>query len=97
MRTTVEENIKLAEVMAEKVNGSKGPVAIIIPTKGFSAYDREGDVFFDPEADQGFINTLKKAVQEKISVVLIDCHINDDEFAEKAVNLFLEMIQKGQE
>lgn len=91
MRTTVEENIKLAEIMAEKVNRSKGPVAILMPTKGFSAYDQEGNVFFDPEADQCFIKTLKKAVQEKISVILIDCHINDDEFAEKAVNLFLEM------
>jgi len=96
MRTSVEENVKVAQVMAAKVNRASGPVAIVIPTRGFSAYDQEGGVFCDPEADRAFIETLQERVREDVGVILVDAHINDDEYAEEATRVFLDMKQ-GQE
>jgi uncharacterized protein (UPF0261 family) len=41
MRTSVEESTKLAFVMAQRLNQARGPVAVLIPRKGFSKYDHE--------------------------------------------------------
>jgi uncharacterized protein (UPF0261 family) len=93
MRTTAEDNAELARVMAEKLNRAKGPVVVVIPTRGFSAYDQEGELFYDPEADQAFMETLRKVVAANVQVVLVDAHINDDKFADQAVGLFLDMMK----
>ncbi|HEM60906.1 MAG TPA: UPF0261 family protein, partial [Chloroflexi bacterium] len=90
MRTNVEDNARAAGVMAEKLNCAKGPVTIAIPTKGFSAYDQEGELFWDPEADAAFVETVRQQVREPVQVVLVDAHINDDHFVDRAVQLFLE-------
>jgi len=93
MRTTAEDNAELARVMAEKLNRAKGPVVVVIPTRGFSAYDQEGELFYDPEADQAFMETLRRVVAANVRVVLVDAHINDDKFADQAVGLFLDMMK----
>jgi uncharacterized protein (UPF0261 family) len=93
MRTTADENMRLAQIIAEKVNRAKGPVAIALPVRGFSAYDQSGEIFHDPEADKAFVETLQTELQESVNVILIDAHINDDEFADKAVHHFLAMMR----
>ena len=93
MRTTAEDNAELARVMAEKLNRAKGPVVVVIPTRGFSAYDQDGELFYDPEADQAFMETLRRVVAANVQVVLVDAHINDDKFADQAVGLFLDMMK----
>jgi uncharacterized protein (UPF0261 family) len=92
MRTSAEENARAARVLAEKVNRARGPVTIAIPTKGFSAYDQDGGLFWDRGADAAFVETIRKEVREPVRVVLLSANINDDEFADKAVELFLEMM-----
>jgi uncharacterized protein (UPF0261 family) len=92
MRTSAEENARAARVLAEKVNRATGPVTIAIPTEGFSAYDQEGELFWDPEADAVFVETVRQEVREPVQVVLVDAHINDDHFADRAAELFLEMM-----
>ena len=94
MRTNAEENARAARVLAEKVNRAEGPATIVIPTQGFSAYDQKGELFYDQEADAAFVETVQKAVRETVQVVLVDAHINDDEFARRAVELFLEMMDR---
>ena len=59
MRTNVDENIEMGKVFAEKANAAKGPVAFLIPMRGVSILDGEGQQFHDPVADQAFIDTLK--------------------------------------
>jgi uncharacterized protein (UPF0261 family) len=92
MRTSAEENVEAARLIADKVNRAKGPVTIVIPTKGFSAYDQKGELFYDEEADAAFVETVQKAVRDSARVVLIDAHINDDEFAQRVVELFVKMM-----
>jgi uncharacterized protein (UPF0261 family) len=92
MRTSVQENVRAATVLAEKVNRASGPVTIAIPTKGFSAYDQEGELFWDREADAAFVQTIQQEVREPVRVIPVSAHINDDEFADRAVELFLRMM-----
>ncbi|MGI6451056.1 MAG: Tm-1-like ATP-binding domain-containing protein [Desulfitobacteriia bacterium] len=84
IRATKEEVAKTAEVMAQKLNKSKGPVVVMLPLKGFSENGRLGGALYEPETDQVFINSLEKNLDPKVKVIKIDANINDQEFAERA-------------
>lgn len=62
MRTTVEENKKFAQFIADKLNKAKGRVTVLLPTKGVSALDAEGKPFYDPEATGTLIDELNKLI-----------------------------------
>ena len=64
---------------------------ILIPLRGFSSIDRQGNDFYDPVADQAFIEALKSSLKKTIPVKEIDAHINDAEFAEAVVREFLDI------
>lgn len=92
MRTTVEENKKLAEIIAEKLNKAKGKTIFIMPKKGVSFLDGEGQPFCDPKADQEFLESLKANLKQNVQVVEVNANINDEEFSVKAANLLLECL-----
>lgn len=91
-RTSKDELEKVALSIAERANKATGPVSILIPLRGFSEASREGAPLHDPQADGAFIDALKQHVGEKVKVVEIDCHINDDEFAALVEQTFDEII-----
>ena len=92
MRTDIEENIEMGEVFARKINKTTGRAAFLLPLKGFSRYDREGEIFWWPEADRAFVTALEKNLDDRISIEKVDCHINDELFAQKAVERLLSMM-----
>ncbi|MBI2156292.1 MAG: Tm-1-like ATP-binding domain-containing protein [Candidatus Rokubacteria bacterium] len=91
MRTTPPENARLGEWMAEKLNRATGPTGVVVPTRGFSAYDVAGGPFFDPVADAAFVTGLKAALRPGIPLRAVDAHLNDPAFAEAAVTLYREL------
>lgn len=96
MRTTIEENRKVAENMAERLNKSSGGyTALMFPIKGFSGLDMEGQQFFGPEEDQALIRTIKEKIDvNKIEIAEVDLHVNDQKFAELAAEKLLQLIEK---
>ena len=92
MRTNVEENARMGEIFAEKANASKGKVAFLFPLKGFSVVDSEGGPFWWPEADQAFMNAVKKNLRPGIKIVEMDGQINDEAFAQKSVEMLMELM-----
>ncbi len=92
MRTSLDENRRLGEIMAEKLNRSKGKVVVVIPQKGFSGLDEPGKPFFDLDCTFSFVQSLKKSLDQKINVIELNCHINEDLYAEEVVKQFLEML-----
>lgn len=92
MRTNIEENLRMGEIFAEKANVSKGKVAFLIPLKGVSMLDSEEEPFWWPEANQAMFDAIKKNLESGISVVEMDCNINDEAFSQKAVEMLLELM-----
>jgi uncharacterized protein (UPF0261 family) len=94
LRTNVEENKRMGEMIAEAANQSTGPVSILIPLKGVSQLDSPGGEFWDPEANDACFQAIKENLNPGIPVVEIDHNINDPEFADIAVELLLDLMKE---
>ena len=88
VRTSAEELKQAADIVAERLNSSKAPCAVLIPLKGWSSLDREGAALYDPAANQSFVDRLKKKLNTDVPVVEVDLHLNTPEFGKEAVELF---------
>jgi len=95
MRLNVAESRKLGRIIARKLNKAIGQVHVVIPTRGFSQFDAEDGIWYDPETDKALIATLKSTLNKSIVVKEIDANINDPGFAEVIMKDFFEMIEKG--
>lgn len=91
VRCTEPQLRKIGREMASRLNRSSGPIAIAVPTRGWSFYNRTGLAFADACADLAFLQELQSALRPDIPVHMIDAHINDPEFAKAALRLFLEI------
>lgn len=107
MRTNAAENEILGKKIAAKANASKGPVAIIVPQKGFSVLDRAGGKkmaridgtvageWHDEAANRALIESIKTHLDtRKVQFEEVATHINDPDFAEKAVDLLVAMLNQ---
>jgi uncharacterized protein (UPF0261 family) len=92
-RLNAEEFRLIGETVSKKLNRAAGRVKVLIPIRGFSSLDRQGNIFYDPIADRAFIDSLKSSLKETIEVREIDAHINDDEFANAVANEFMDIIR----
>jgi len=93
MRTTPEENARIGTSIAQKLSAAKGPVAILLPSLGMSAIDKEGQPFNDPAARKALHDAIRSGVQA-IQVTELDLHINDPDFADAAANKLLELMRQ---
>lgn len=91
MRTNVEENCRLGQILAEKANATSAPVAVIVPRNGLSILDGEGQLFCDREADEALTRSLEENLRKDIPLRLIDTNINEMEFSQAAVDLLVEI------
>ncbi len=91
MRTTVEENRQLGELIADKVNRATGPCAVVIPIGGVSDYDRPGGPFFDPAADAACFTALRSGLAAHVRLIESVAHINDPEFADLLVESYVQL------
>ena len=92
MRTTPEENAKLGEEIGRKVSASTAPAAILIPLRGVSAIDREGQSFDDPPARRALFDAIRKS-HGRIELIELDHHINDPAFARAAAEKLLALMR----
>jgi uncharacterized protein (UPF0261 family) len=95
MRTTTDENAEMGRIFAQKASKAKGPVAFLLPLKGVSMLDSEGEIFWSPEADAAMFNAIKSNIKEGIEVEEMDANINDPSFANRATEMILSMINSG--
>jgi uncharacterized protein (UPF0261 family) len=94
MRTNVEENRRIGEIFAGKANAANGPVAFLVPLRGVSMLDGDGQPFCNREADRAMFEAITANLKPGIPVIELDLNINDPLFAAKAVEMTLELIQK---
>ena len=91
MRTTVAENEALGEWIGRKAAASQGATTVILPLKGVSAIDADGQPFDDPEARSALFRAIRKN-HGKARLIELDYHINDPEFAAAAVKELISLM-----
>lgn len=93
MRTTPEENTRMGEWIADRLNQMTGPVRVLIPEGGVSALDKPGQPFHDPAADKALFEAISRRFQETATRRLIRTphHINDPAFAQAVVDALEEI------
>lgn len=97
MRTSVDECRQMGTLIAERLNRSIGPVAVVFPRQGLSLLGRPGEPFHDPPADDALLESLQRTLRRDIPLIALDCDINHPRFADTAADLLLAMIhQQGQ-
>ena len=94
LRTNVEENIHIGEMIAAAANAATAPVVILIPLRGVSQLDCPGGEFWDPQADQACFEAIKRNLKPGIPVIEMDNNVNDYEFADRAAQTLLDMLKK---
>jgi uncharacterized protein (UPF0261 family) len=93
MRTTPEECAELGRIIAEKLSGAHGPVALFIPLNGVSAIDVEGGPFYDPDADQALFDALRSNLRSNVELIELEHNVNDPEFAQAMVDKLADYLQ----
>ena len=94
VRLNGEEMARVGEEIAKRLNHTRDEGVFIIPTAGYDSYAVEGEGFYDPQADQAFVDALKANLPENIKVIERETHIDDPAFATEAANLLIELIEK---
>jgi uncharacterized protein (UPF0261 family) len=111
MRTSPEESASLGRLFARKINQAKGQTVVLIPLKGFSAYDSPKGPksislhggpatrsWFWPEADRAFYQALKENIDHsRIRYHELAMHINEPGFAQRAVRELEAMLPQKKE
>jgi uncharacterized protein (UPF0261 family) len=92
MRTTPDENDQLGKEIAQKASAARGPTTVLVPLRGVSAIDKEGQPFWWPEADAALFQSLRNWMSPHVRLVELDWHINDPEFSAAAAEQLLRMM-----
>jgi uncharacterized protein (UPF0261 family) len=92
LRLTPEELRLVAGAFSDKLNQARGPVRLLIPTRGWASFDREGGEVYRPEEDMVFTEELRKRLRPDIEVVEVEANLEDEVFAEALARTFLEIM-----
>src|SRR4029079_3392680 len=101
--THPKENDRLGREITAKAKTARGPTAILLPLRGVSAIDAEGQPFWWPEADEALFESIRREhgrlenpphgeQAPQVRLIELDAHINDPVFAETAARTLLELI-----
>lgn len=94
VRANHQEMVALGHLFAERLNPAAGPVLIAVPTEGLSIPNVPGGPFWDPPADQAFLDALSDDVRQDIPIMTYQRHVNDPQFGREVADLFINMMSK---
>lgn len=87
VRADYDELKAAGSFVAKRIADMKNAV-VMIPERGYSQRNCEGQTIFDPAADQGFTDAVN---QGGLDVRKVDTHINDEKFAKQIMKVFTEV------
>ncbi|WP_390912731.1 Tm-1-like ATP-binding domain-containing protein [Pseudosulfitobacter sp. SM2401] len=80
-----QERRTLVRDIAARLEQAKGPVHVLMPTQGIEEWDKLGEPAHDPEGLAAMVDEMGKAIKDPIQLSMLDCHINDQAFADAAL------------
>jgi uncharacterized protein (UPF0261 family) len=94
MRTSPAEMRELGAIVADKLNSSRGPVAMFVPLAGVSGVDVPGQPFHDPQADAELFAVLRERLDPaKVELIESTSAINDPGFGRSMADRLHALIQ----
>ena len=93
MRTTPEECREIGARIATQLNRATGPTVVLLPMRGVSMIDCEGQPFHDAAADDALFDALRAGLRKDIRVLELDAHVNDPEFAHALADELLTLLR----
>ena len=94
VKANTEEMAAGGKLIAEKLNRSRGPTAVVLPLRGTSEREKPGAVFYDPEGRAALFDALKTHLSPRTNVFELDMHINDESFSREVVRIFVDMMEQ---
>lgn len=93
MRTTADELKSIGHEIATRLTDATGKTTLMLPLKGVSMIDVEGQPFYDAEADKVLFDTLRSELEgSNVEIVELDTDINDKEFAVAAAKKLISLL-----
>ena len=89
------ERRETAREMAARLSASRGPVKVILPSRGIEEWDKPGEPAHDPVGLAAFLDEARKAIRPPVELIEIDAHINDRKFADAALEIFDAWVGRG--
>ncbi|MEL6234702.1 MAG: Tm-1-like ATP-binding domain-containing protein, partial [Pseudomonadota bacterium] len=90
-----EERGALARDIVARLEGAAGPVHLILPTGGVEEWDKPGGPAHDPEGLAAMMAAFRTAARPPIAVSEVAAHINDQAFADRALQILDGWIADG--
>lgn len=97
MRTNEDENRRLGELIASKLNAGLHPerTAVFLPLRGVSSLDAPGEPFHGPQENEALFQALRQRLRPEIALEERTDHINDEAFALAMARTLLERIESA--
>ncbi len=89
------ERRALVHDIAARLADAKGPVHVLMPTQGVEEWDKEGAPAHDPDGLAAMVDEMGKAIKAPAELTMLDCHINDQAFADAALAVLDGWIAEG--
>ena len=89
LQATPDELARLGEYIADHVNRSLGPKAMALPLAGLDNYFSEGSQWHGTDVSALF-DAIRSTLNDDIELLEMDNNINDHEFADAVLGLFME-------
>jgi len=90
-----EERRESAVEIARRLLQSSSPVHFILPNRGIEEWDKVGQPAHDPDGLAVFNDAIREVIQSPLILSDIDAHINDQAFADLALDILDQWIADG--
>jgi uncharacterized protein (UPF0261 family) len=81
-RMIKEQRRDAALGICERLNGAQGPTKFILPLNGFDEWDRPDGPLHDPEGHAEQVEVFRAHLDDRIDLIEMEAHINDDAFVD---------------
>ena len=94
VRTNKDECLKIATELVKRWNtADPKKIAVMLPLKGVSMIDAEGQPFYGPEEDKIMFDYIRANLNKDIELVELDLHVNDEDFAVAIAKKLIELVK----